>query len=184
MKPAVFLDRDGVLVQGRIDQGVLAAPQDVSDLRLAPDAPEAVRRLRAAGFVLVMATNQPDVARGKTDRTTVEQINTHVEAALGLDDVRCCFHDDADDCPCRKPRPGLLVEAAADLDLDLSRSWMIGDRWVDIAAAHTAGVRSVLVECEYSWQPSAAGSPPAGLEPTACVPSLGDAVTLILEREI
>src|SRR6266545_3729284 len=136
MKPAVFLDRDGVLVQGRIDQGVLAAPQDVSDLRLAPDAPEAVRRLRAAGFVLVMATNQPDVARGKTDRTTVEQINTH-------------------------------VEAAADLELDLSRSWMIGDRWVDIAAAHTAGVRSVLVECDYSWQPSAAGSPPAGLQPTA-----------------
>jgi D-glycero-D-manno-heptose 1,7-bisphosphate phosphatase len=169
VRRATFLDRDGVLVD--------------DDLAIVDGAGDATSALRAAGFVLVMVTNQPNVARGTAARAEVERMNASVQSALGLDDVRCCFHDEADDCACRKPKPGMILDAARDLELDLDASWLVGDRWVDIGAGAAAGVQTVLVERDYSWDGTHSGAPEATLAPTARATSLTDAVSLILERD-
>ena len=173
---AVFLDRDGVLDQ--VDPNGWG-PLTLSDLQMLDEAPDAVRRLRGANFVTVVVTNQPDVARGSLTLATANAINDQVQQEAGVDFVYTCFHD-GDDCPCRKPRPGMLLDAAADLDLDLDRSWLIGDRWVDIEAGRAAGVRTVLLEAPYSWQPTGAGAPPDGLLPLHRAGSLGDCVDFVL----
>jgi D-glycero-D-manno-heptose 1,7-bisphosphate phosphatase len=111
--------------------------------------PAALTKLRAAGFVLVVVTNQPDVARGKQTRAAVEAINAKMCAELPLLDVFACYHDSADKCSCRKPKPGLLLAAAAKWDLDVPTAFLIGDRWSDIVAAHAAGCRAVLVETPF-----------------------------------
>lgn len=122
----------------------------VKELEILPGVPESLRLLRKAGFALVVVTNQPDVARGKQSRAAVEEINTKLCAELPLLDVFCCYHDNADECSCRKPRPGMLLAAIKKWDLELSSATLIGDRWSDIAAAHTAGCRGVLIETPFS----------------------------------
>jgi D-glycero-D-manno-heptose 1,7-bisphosphate phosphatase len=176
----VFLDRDGVLNEVPGSGGVARSPGTVAETRLVPTADAAMRELRAAGFTLIALTNQPDVARGGMTRDDALAITEHVVAGLGLDDAYVCMHDDADSCPCRKPRPGMLVAAATDWQLELEQCWLIGDRWVDVAAASGAGVRSVLLERSYSWAASGAGTPPAGLRPHAACRMLADAVDVVL----
>ena len=139
---AVFLDRDGVLVASDVVDGV---PRPAAEAVLLPGVVDACGQLAAAGFRLVMVTNQPDIARGKVAAAAVEAVNERLREELGLDQVRMCPHDDIDDCACRKPRPGMLLDAAADLGIDLTRSVMVGDRWRDIGAGEAAGVRTVLV---------------------------------------
>jgi D-glycero-D-manno-heptose 1,7-bisphosphate phosphatase len=146
----VFLDRDGVLNRAFPEGGTTRPPMSVDELEMLPGVPEALARLRGAGFALVVVTNQPDVARGKQTRAAVEAINARLAAELPLLDVFACYHDNSDDCPCRKPRPGLLLAAAARWDLDLAGAFLIGDRWSDVAAAHAAGCRGVLVETPFS----------------------------------
>lgn len=151
MHRAVFLDRDGILNATFVDaDGVARPPADVSELRLEDGAREACERLKAAGFILVAVTNQPDVARGTTTRERVEAINARVAELLPLDEVAVCFHDDADGCACRKPAPGLLRDAAARLGLDLAASYMVGDRWRDVEAGKRAGCCTVLIQRDYS----------------------------------
>jgi D-glycero-D-manno-heptose 1,7-bisphosphate phosphatase len=133
---------------------------------LAADALPATALLRAAGFELVIVTNQPDVARGSTRRADAEAINEVATGAMGIEAIYTCWHDGRG-CACRKPKPGLLLAAARDLDLDLGASWLIGDRWTDIAAAAAAGVRSVLLERPYSWGRSRGELPPTTLAPDA-----------------
>jgi D-glycero-D-manno-heptose 1,7-bisphosphate phosphatase len=180
-RPAVFLDRDGVVnevVEG--PGGEAAGPVRPEDVVVSADAAPAAERLRAAGFALVLVTNQPDVARGKARREDVDAINARLVAELGLDAAYVCPHDNRDGCDCRKPRPGMLLDAARDLGLDLGASWLIGDRWVDVGAAAAAGVRSVLIDRPYSWRGTSSGGPPEGLEPTARVATLPEAVQHIL----
>ncbi len=179
MRPAVFLDRDGVLNEVRVEAGVARPPRTTAELKIIDDAPAAAARLKGAGFALVIITNQPDVARGATDREAVEEINDVVRAALAVDSVAVCWHDGSE-CACRKPRPGMLVDSATDLDLDLAASWVIGDRWVDIGAGAAAGTRTILLDRPYSWSPSGGVTPPVDLEPTARVATLDEAVELIL----
>jgi len=143
---AVFLDRDGVLNVALERDGRPHPPAGPAELVVLPGVPEALARLKAAGFLLVVVTNQPDVARGATSPAAVEAIHAALRAALPLDDVRCCFHDDADACACRKPRPGLLLEAARTWDVDLAASFMVGDRWRDVEAGAAAGCRTVFVD--------------------------------------
>jgi histidinol-phosphate phosphatase family protein len=181
-RAAVFLDRDGVLNEVRLDDGGPRPPSSAADLRVAEGAREALERLRKAGFALVMVTNQPDVPRGATTRDAVEEINATLRARLPIDAVYVCYHDTADGCDCRKPRPGMLRQAADELGLDLSRSWLVGDRWVDVAAARAAGVASALVEQPYSWRPSSDGEPPPDLRAEIVARSVSDAVDAILER--
>jgi D-glycero-D-manno-heptose 1,7-bisphosphate phosphatase len=148
--PAVFLDRDGVINRVFVRAGVTHPPAHPGEFELLPGVTEAAARLRQAGFILVVVTNQPDAARGTQTRAGVEALNDRVRAALPVQDVLTCFHDTADGCTCRKPKPGLLLEAARRWGLDLRRSFLVGDRWSDVAAAQAAGCWAVLVETPYS----------------------------------
>src|SRR5437764_1759620 len=116
---AVFLDRDGVLNEAVIRDGKPFAPATLAELRLVPHAAEATRRLKDAGYLLIVVTNQPDVARGTQTRDVVEAMDRFVDAALAIDEFRVCYHDDGDGCACRKPKPGLVLDAAAAHSIDL-----------------------------------------------------------------
>jgi len=146
---AVFLDRDGVLNEAVVRDRKPYPPASVDEVVLRAGVPAACRALSEAGALLVVVTNQPDLARGTITRAAVDAINDHLTAELGLDAVRMCAHDDADDCACRKPRPGLILEAAEELGIDLRRSLMVGDRWRDIEAGARAGVTTVWVRNDY-----------------------------------
>lgn len=143
---AVFLDRDGVVNRARVGtDGVSRPPSRLADVELLPGASAACRRLRAAGLLLIVVTNQPDVARGTQSREGVEEINAWVRAHASVDDVRVCYHDDADMCGCRKPAPGLLLDAARDWEIDLAASYLVGDRLSDIRAGERAGCMTIFV---------------------------------------
>jgi D-glycero-D-manno-heptose 1,7-bisphosphate phosphatase len=148
-RPAAFLDRDGVLNAPIVRDGLPYPPAGVSDLELLPRVEESCRALREAGLALVVVTNQPDIARGAVSEADVTAINTRLRAMLSLEDVVVCPHDDRDGCACRKPKPGMILQAAARHDLDLSRSVMVGDRWRDVAAGKAAGTRTVFVDRGY-----------------------------------
>jgi len=150
LQPAVFLDRDGVLNRVAVKDGVPHPPDHLGEFAFLPGVPEALRLLREAGFPVVVVTNQPDVARGTQTRERVEEMNEHVRAELPVLDVLTCYHDTAEGCGCRKPKPGLLLAAARRWRLDLDRSFMIGDRWSDIAAGQAAGCRTVLLDRPFS----------------------------------
>jgi D-glycero-D-manno-heptose 1,7-bisphosphate phosphatase len=168
--PAAFLDRDGVLNQAIVRHGKPYSPASVEEMTILPDVPEALDRLRAAGYTLVVVTNQPDVANGLQRRETVEAINAALMARLPLDEFRVCYHNDADGCTCRKPQPGLLLQQPV---YSLARSVMIGDRWRDIEAGRRAGVRAtVFIDYGYAERQ---------VEPDVRVGSLGLAVDWILK---
>ncbi len=149
LRRAVFLDRDGVLNDAMVRDCKPYSPASLAETRILPGVPEACAALRRAGFLLIVATNQPDLERGKTNRETVDAINTHLQATLGLDAVMVCPHDDPSACDCRKPKPGMLREAATRFGIDLARSWMVGDRWRDVEAGRAAGCRTVFIDCGY-----------------------------------
>jgi D-glycero-D-manno-heptose 1,7-bisphosphate phosphatase len=147
---AVFLDRDGVLNRGAMLEGRLHPPRTADEVEILPGVPEACRDLARAGLLLICATNQPDVARGTQTREEVLGINQRLMRSLPLLEIRTCFHDDADGCACRKPRPGLLLEAAREHDIDLRQSFMVGDRWTDMAAGAAAGCLTFLITAPYN----------------------------------
>lgn len=150
LRRAVFLDRDGILNRAIVRGGKPFAPLTPEDLEILPEAPSALARLKAAGYLLVCVTNQPEIARGALAQSTMDAMHTKLKAELPLDAICVCPHDDGEGCLCRKPKPGLLVAAARDLGIDLSRSYMIGDRWRDVDAAHAAGVTAVFVDYAYT----------------------------------
>jgi D-glycero-D-manno-heptose 1,7-bisphosphate phosphatase len=150
MRKAVFLDRDGVLNRAIVRDGRPYPPGSLAELEIMPGVNEACALLRASGFLLIVVTNQPDIARGKQSAHEVDQINEYLQRELQLDAVRVCAHDDADHCSCRKPAPGLLLDAARDFDVDLSQSFLVGDRWRDIEAGRQAGVRTILIDYKYA----------------------------------
>ncbi len=137
---AVFLDRDGVLNRALLEKGHAHPPATLDEVEILPGVPEALQALKARGYWLIVVTNQPDVARGRQSRAMVEAINARLQERLPLDEVRVCYHDDADDCECRKPRPGMLLRASRQLDIDTTQSILVGDRKADIDAGRAAGV--------------------------------------------
>jgi len=146
---AVFLDRDGVLNRAVVRDGKPFPPKDLSEVEILPGVVESLRTLKAAGFGLYVITNQPDVARGSTPRATVDAINRHLLSSLALDEILTCFHDDADDCDCRKPKPGFFYKARDERGVDLDASFMVGDRWRDILAGQNAGCRTIFIDHGY-----------------------------------
>jgi transaldolase len=150
LRRAVFLDRDGVLNAAVVRDGRPYPPESVAEMSLLPGVEEACSRLKQAGFLLIVVTNQPDIARGKAGSGAVDAINDALQARLKLDEVCVCPHDDADGCHCRKPKPGLILDAARRWRIDLSRSFMIGDRWRDVEAGRAAGCRTVFLEHGYA----------------------------------
>ncbi|HKQ40352.1 MAG TPA: HAD-IIIA family hydrolase [Verrucomicrobiae bacterium] len=150
---AVFLDRDGVLNRALVRGGVPFPPGTLEEFELEKGVIEGCARLKEAGFVLVVISNQPDVGRGSQRREIVETMHETLRAAIpALDAIEVCYHAGSkhgDPCDCRKPKPGMLLRAAVACDLDLTRSFVIGDRWRDIDCAHRAGCRAVLIERGY-----------------------------------
>jgi len=174
LRSAVFLDRDGVLNDVQMRAGTPIPPPSVEEMRLLPGVAAACRRLHELGYVLVVVTNQPDIARGKQSRAEVERMHEFLRAELPLDEIVVCPHDDADDCACRKPRPGMLLDAARRLGLDLSRSFCVGDRWRDVEAALGAGVQAIHIDRQYAER--------AAVGAHAVVTNLPEAVPFIESR--
>jgi len=172
---AVFLDRDGVLNEPVVRDGKPYSPASLNELKVYPEAAAALAALKRAGYLPIVVTNQPDVARGITPRQTVEAIHSVLGAALDIDDFFVCWHDDRDACACRKPKPGLLAEAAERYGIDLRRSFLIGDRWRDIDAGAAAGCQTVLIDRGYRERPP-------DHAPDFRAASLAQAVTWVLGR--
>jgi D-glycero-D-manno-heptose 1,7-bisphosphate phosphatase len=158
LKRAVFFDRDGVLNEAIVRDGIPHPPASVDDVRIAAGARDAVRAVRDAGWLAIVVTNQPDIARGATTHARVEAINAAIAAQLDVDAVYTCPHDDADACDCRKPKPGLLVKAAREHGIDLARSYLVGDRAKDIACGRAAGCTTIFLDAGY---PETSGDPGA-----------------------
>lgn len=174
MRRAVFLDRDGVVNRAILREGKPYPPATLAELRVLSGVREACRRLREAGFALILITNQPDIARGDVSARQVAEINRRLQRYLQLDDIRLCPHDDAAQCNCRKPKPGLLLEAARAWNIDLKSSYIVGDRWRDVEAGHRAGCNAVFVDYGYRERR------PVG--PYLRVRSLREAATWIVEH--
>lgn len=183
MKRAVFLDRDGTMIEerGYLDRLDLVSPF--------PYTAESLVRLRHAGFAIVVVTNQAGVARGYFDEPFVRSVHAHLDALLGeaaAPDAYyfCPHHPDgvvegyARRCRCRKPAPGMIEQAAADLGLDVARSFVVGDKWLDVGLANQAGARGILVRTGYGEHE--ADRAPADVEAEAVVATLADAASYIL----
>jgi D-glycero-D-manno-heptose 1,7-bisphosphate phosphatase len=179
-QPAVFLDRDGTINE---EMGYI---NHLSRFQLLPQAVPAIRRLNAAGLKVVVITNQSGAARGYFPASLVDEIHAHLQQVLAaggahLDGIYACLHGPADDCACRKPQPTLMEQAARDLNLDLSRSYAVGDRYRDIETAANAGVKGILVltgygRGEYEYLRAA-----QGVQPVRVADDLLDAVEWILQ---
>lgn len=149
MRRAVFLDRDGVVNRAILRDGRPHPPATLADLRVLAGARDACRKLREEGFALILITNQPDIARGTVTAAQVAEINHRLKRYLELDDICVCPHDDAARCSCRKPRPGLLLDAARCWNIHLASSYIVGDRWRDVEAGHRAGCQAVFIDYGY-----------------------------------
>jgi D-glycero-D-manno-heptose 1,7-bisphosphate phosphatase len=172
--PAIFLDRDGVLNRATLRDGKPIPPQSLGELEILPGVPEALSRLKAAGYSLVVVTNQPDVARGGTTRQMVDDMHRFLAEQLPIDEFRVCVHDDRDRCDCRKPKPGLLLAAPQH---DIARSVMVGDRWRDVDAGRSAGCRATIL-IDYGYDEAIPN------EPTVRVASLFEASEWILRGTV
>lgn len=151
---AVFLDRDGVLNAVVVREGRPFPPLSLAEVKIPDDVPKAISLLKEAGMVLVVVSNQPDVARGTQRREVVQEINEWLGSQLPLDRFEVCYHDDADCCGCRKPKPGLIHRSAKALNIVVEDSFVVGDRWRDIDAGKAAGCRSVWIDCGYAERKS------------------------------
>jgi D-glycero-D-manno-heptose 1,7-bisphosphate phosphatase len=175
-RPAVFMDRDGTLNVQVIRDGQPYAPDKLEEFRLFPEVPDACRALKAAGFALVVATNQPDVGRGTQSQAVVEAMHARLRQLVPeIERIEVCYDPGlGESSRRRKPEPGMLLDAAAALGLDLTRSWMIGDRWRDIDCGQRAGVRTVFIDFGYTEK--------LHTPPDFTVKSFAEAARIILAR--
>jgi D-glycero-D-manno-heptose 1,7-bisphosphate phosphatase len=171
---AVFLDRDGVLNRAIVRDGRPYPPDSLERFEILPGVYEALLRLDAAGFLLIGATNQPDVARGTQRREIIEAMNRRLLSESPLSAIFVCYEDGVD-CPRRKPNAGLLLEAAEQFRIDLAASFMVGDRWSDVEAGRRAGCRTVFIDRSYNERRP-------DPDPDFIASDLGEAVTLILSE--
>jgi len=170
---AVFLDRDGTLNRAVVKAGKPYPPGSAAEFILLPGVVEGCRRLREAGYKLVVVPNQPDVGRGTQSLAAVEEIHRHMLAQLPLDRIEVSYDSGhGDESPFRKPRPGMVLRAAEEMGLDLGRSWMVGDRWRDVDCGVNAGVRTIFIDQGYAE--------PLRARPSLIVPDFTAAVAAIL----
>lgn len=159
MDAAVFIDRDGVINRACVLNGKPFPPAHIDDLVILPGVAQAIAHLKQAGYRTLVATNQPDVATGKQRREAVEAMHERLQADLRLDDIFVCYHVDQHQCDCRKPRPGMLLEGARRWNIDLKKSFMVGDRWRDVDAGRQAGCRTFWVKGPESYEEQAPRDP-------------------------
>jgi len=172
MNRAVFLDRDGVINRPAVREGKSYPPESMEDFSIYPDVAEACARLKAAGFLIVVVTNQPDVGRGTQRREVVEAMHARMCAAVCIDRVEVCY--DSEMSQLYKPATGMLLRAASDLLLDLSSSFMVGDRWRDVDCGRAAGCTTIFIERGYRES--------LRQQPDYRAASLGEATEIILRR--
>ena len=170
----MFLDRDGVINRAIVRDGRPYPPAVLEEFELLPGAKQTIEALHKAGFLIIIVTNQPDVATGVQSREMVEAMHDRLRAVVLCDDIRACYHTDADGCDCRKPKPGMLVDAAHEWQIDLTCSFMVGDRWRDVAAGKAAGCYTFLIDYRYRERRAD--------NPDAVVGSLKEAGKLILQK--
>ena len=149
---AVFLDRDGVLNAAITREGRPYSPQNIRELSILPGVSEALKKIKAMNFKTIVVTNQPDVARKLISQEVVEEIHRELTKKLCIDAFYVCWHDDKDECTCRKPRPGMLAQAAKDHGIDLCKSYMVGDRWRDVDAGAAVGCQTIFIDYGYQDQ--------------------------------
>lgn len=171
LKPAVFLDRDGIVNQVVFRNGKPASPRSLDEFIWGEGIQEAVKKLKAASFPVFVVTNQPDIARNKLNPIVLSQISETIRKFLPIDDISVCPHDDIHNCACRKPRPGMLISLAEQWQIDLHRSFMVGDSWKDMEAGKSAGCQTILVDRQYN----------AGTEADFQVANLSTATDIILK---
>ena len=150
MKKAVFLDRDGVVNKAFISNGLPTSPNSLNELEILPGVKESILRLKKLNYICLLVTNHPDVSRGKIEKKTVIEMNNFLKKEIGLNDIFVCYHDDKDNCKCRKPKPGMIIQATKKWDIDVRKSFMIGDRWRDIQAGISAGCKTIFIENNYN----------------------------------
>jgi D-glycero-D-manno-heptose 1,7-bisphosphate phosphatase len=175
MKRAVFLDRDGVLTHSELRDGKAYAPKKMEDFIIFPEAENILNELKRLGFLLIVVTNQPDVGNGLVQQSVVETMHQKLRVVLPIDDVKTCYASQKENSPMRKPAPGMLLEAAEEWDIDLSESFMVGDRWSDVTAGKAAGCRTIFLNRGYQEQQPD--------RPNYVVQSLEEALEAILEKE-
>lgn len=146
MKQAVFIERDGVLNAVRVEKQQQVTPLTLEEFRPHEDAAPLLKKLKAAGLILIVTTNQPGLSRGYLSRRELDRMHERLRKVFPLDEILVCPHDETDRCPCRKPKPGLLTEAAFKWHLNLDHSYVISDKWQDAEAARIAGCTSLLQE--------------------------------------
>jgi D-glycero-D-manno-heptose 1,7-bisphosphate phosphatase len=149
LRRAVFLDRDGVINRSLVRASRPYPPVTLDEMEILPGVLDALQQLKAAGFDLIVVSNQPDVARGTVSRAVVEAMNEFLQRTLPIDEFRICYHDGDDDCACRKPKPGMLLAAAAARSIALTESYMVGDRWRDVEAGQRAGCQTFFLDYGY-----------------------------------
>lgn len=170
MRRAVFLDRDGVLVHARPVGTAAHGPLSLDEFHVLPGIEKPLARLRQAGYLLVLVTNQPGIARGELTWEVLQEMHRQLQAEVSLDAVYVCPHSDADACACRKPKAGMLLDAARDFSIDLAQSVFIGDTERDLRAGESARVRTILLDYDYN----------RGLTDATRVAGLTEAADLIL----
>ena len=175
LRGAVFLDRDGTINRSEVRNGRPYAPVRFVDFEILPDAAEAVARFHAAGYPVIVVTNQPDLSSGKQTQAVLDAMHDRLRAELPVDDIFICPHTEEAACDCRKPKPGLILEAARKWEVDLNHSIMIGDRWRDVEAGRAAGCMTVFIDRGYSAEPIV-------MAPDMTVGSLGEAAESVLAQ--
>ncbi|MGH9581474.1 MAG: D-glycero-alpha-D-manno-heptose-1,7-bisphosphate 7-phosphatase [Bryobacteraceae bacterium] len=173
---AVFLDRDGVLNRTVVIDRKPYPPRRLDEFVLLPGVASAISDLKQAGFLLIVTTNQPDVARGKQSRDVLDRMHERLREELPVDEILVCCHDDEAGCDCRKPLPGLMLSAAQRYGIQLWDSFVVGDRWRDVDAGHAAGCNTLFVDYGYDERLPKR-------EPTARIGSLREAADWILARQ-
>ena len=166
---AVFLDRDGVVNKIILRDGLPASPRNLKEFVFNDGIRDAIGRLKEWGYLIIVVTNQPDVARGNITRELLDSISRKIKQEISIDDIYACLHDDEDQCSCRKPKPGMLLEAAQKWKIDLAQSFMIGDTWKDVEAGRAAGCKTILLDAPYNQE----------VAPDLRVQSLSEAVEMI-----
>lgn len=146
MKQCVFLERDGILNQPRGEQRMGTSPLTRGEFKIRSEVAPLLHELKAAGFLLIVTTNQPGLSDGSLSRRELEYMHDSLKRTFPLDDIMVCPHEEMDRCTCRKPKPGMLLEAAHNWRLDLSRSFIISNKWQDAEAGRRAGLTSLLLQ--------------------------------------
>lgn len=174
MRRAVFIDRDGVINRATVRDGKPYPPATLNDFVYLPGVEICIKQLRTAGYLVIVVTNQPDVASGTQSRVVVDSMHAKLYDDMLCDDIRVCYHIDKDNCDCRKPKPGMLLQAAMDWGISLKDSFMVGDRWRDIDAGEAAGCFTYFIDYLYQER--------RPFRPGEIVRSLEEAGKLILQK--